>query len=78
MARISSQKAVEMVGNNRYDLIYIASRRARELKAGWYPKIKQPGGPVLTALREIEQGLVGREYLRKDLALTKDEYRNPR
>lgn len=64
MARITSQKAVEAVGN-RFDLVLIASVRARELKKNYAPKILTNSGPVVTALKEIEEGLVGREYLKK-------------
>lgn len=64
MARISSEKAAQAVGN-RYDLVLIASRRVRELRSGQRPQIQTKNGPCLTALKEIEEGLVGREYLRK-------------
>jgi len=65
MARITSQEAVEQVGN-RYDLILIGSIRARELKKGHLPLSKKThGGPIVTALREIEEGKIGRIYLEK-------------
>ncbi len=64
MARITSQKAVEMVVN-RYDLVLIASARVRELKRGHTPKVLCRNGPAVTALREIEAGAVGRDYLKK-------------
>ena len=64
MARISSEKAVEAVGN-RYDLILIASQRVRELKSGHRPKVVTQNGPTVTALTEIEEGLIGREYLKR-------------
>jgi DNA-directed RNA polymerase subunit omega len=64
MARITSQAAVEMVGN-RYDLVLIASQRARELHRNHAPKITTTNGPIVTAIREIEEGKVGREYLKK-------------
>jgi DNA-directed RNA polymerase subunit omega len=64
MARITSQRAAEMVGN-RFDLVLIASARVRELKHGHLPKLKTDNGPMVTALREIEEGLVGRDYLKK-------------
>ena len=65
MAKITSQKAAEMVGN-RFDLVLIASARVRELKRG-YKSLLPPSknGPTVTALREIEEGLVGRDYLKK-------------
>ena len=64
MARITSQEAVEKIGN-RYDLILIASIRARELKRGHIPLTSKPGGFNVTALREIEEGKIGRNYLEK-------------
>ena len=74
MARITSQAAVEQVGN-RYDLVLIACIRARELTRGHIPLVSKKGGPVVTALREIEEGKVGREYL---LKLKKDASKNYR
>lgn len=64
MARITSQKAAEMAGN-RFDMILMASVRARELKRGHLPKVPTNNGPMVTALREIEEGKIGREYLKK-------------
>lgn len=62
MPRISSEKAVEMIGN-RYDLVLIASARARELAQGHRPKVQTEFRSALTALTEIEEGKVGRDYL---------------
>jgi DNA-directed RNA polymerase omega subunit len=64
MARISSQEAAKAVGCS-YDLILIAAARVRELKRGHQPKIKTDDGPIVTALKEIEQKIIGREYLKK-------------
>ncbi len=64
MARVTSEKAAQMVGS-KFDLVLIASARARELKRGHKPKLLCENGPMVTALREIEAGLVGREYLKK-------------
>lgn len=64
MARITSEKAVEAVGN-RYDLVLIASRRARELTHGHAPHINTKDTTTVKAIREIEQGHVGRDYLYK-------------
>jgi DNA-directed RNA polymerase subunit omega len=64
---LTSQLAVEAVGN-RYDLVLIGARRARELSRGDAAKVdRYKHGNVLTALKEIEQGKVGREYLYKEL-----------
>lgn len=64
MARITAERAVEAVGN-RYDLVLIASRRVRELGSGHTPMVDSKNMPVVTALREIESGHVGRDYLHK-------------
>lgn len=65
MARITSEKASQAVGS-KYDLILIASRRVRELRNGHAPLITDAHhNAMITALREIEQGQVGREYLLK-------------
>jgi DNA-directed RNA polymerase omega subunit len=64
MARISSQDAAKAVGCS-YDLVLIAATRVRELKRGHQPKIKTNDGPIVTALTEIEQKIIGREYLKK-------------
>lgn len=62
---LTSQSAVEAVGN-RYDLILIASRRVRELHRGDARKIQCRRGSTLTALKEIELGKVGRDYLLRE------------
>jgi DNA-directed RNA polymerase subunit omega len=59
---LSAEEAKNMIGN-RYDLVLIASARVRELNRGHLPHIKTNNSPVVKALKEIEQGFVGREYL---------------
>ena len=64
---LSNEAAVAAV-ENRYDLVLIGARRARELGPGDKPKLDGPKhSAVVTALKEIEHGLVGREYLYKQL-----------
>lgn len=63
---LTSQAAVDAV-ENRYDLVLIGARRARELSRGDLPKVDAPKrSHILTALREIENGKVGRDYLFKE------------
>ncbi len=63
---LTSQAAVEAVGN-RYDLVLIAARRVRELHRGDAKRIDETRfGSTFTALLEIEQGKVGRDYLYKE------------
>ena len=64
MARITSQAAVAMIGN-RYEMVLIAARRARELARGDMPKGTKVSSHAVTALREIEQGHVDRSWLYK-------------
>ena len=65
MARITSQKAALKFGG-QFDLVLGASQRARELRRGAVPKIKSDNGPVITALKEIEEGL----YTKQDFLKT--------
>lgn len=72
MARITSEEATLAVGN-KYDLVLIASRRVRELRNGHAAEITDPHrNEVVTALREIEQGKVGRDYLLKNPNIDRD------
>ena len=64
---LSNEAAVAAV-ENRYDLVLIGARRARELGRGDRPRLDGPKhSAVVTALKEIEHGKVGREYLYKQL-----------
>lgn len=63
-SRNTSAAAVEQVGN-RFDLVLIASVRARELKRGHAAKVSGAGGITATVLKEIDEGKIGREYLKK-------------
>ena len=64
MARTTIDTAVAQIGN-RFDLILIASRRVRELRSGSEPLAPTKSNAVETALTEIENGKIGREYLKK-------------
>lgn len=74
---ISSEAAVAAVGN-RYNLVLIASRRARELSRGDAPKLKSRRGPLVTAINEVEAGLIGTDYLVKELDIDPPRRRRPR
>jgi len=61
-SRLTSQLAVEQIGN-RFNLVLVASQRARELKNGSMPRVAEAGKTFIsTALREIEEG----KYTYKD------------
>ena len=50
---------------NRFDMVLVAATRAREIQRGSAKKIKNNNGPVVSALQEIQEGYVTREYLKK-------------
>jgi DNA-directed RNA polymerase subunit K/omega len=45
--------------------VLIASKRVRELSRGYKPLTVTDNGFAVTALREIEAGLIGPDYLKK-------------
>jgi len=61
-----TDKCVEMIGN-RFNLVLVAAQRARELRRGSRPLVENINNstPIVLALKEIEQGKVGIEYLKK-------------
>ncbi len=67
MARVTVQDAVEIVGN-RFDLILLATKRARELAIGGKdPKVEWDNDkPTVVALREIEEGLISQEIMENE------------
>ena len=64
--RLTSELAVEKIGN-RFDLVLVASQRARELKNGSAPRVPvNAKTDISTALLEIEQGkYTKQDYLSK-------------
>ena len=64
MARVTVQDAVEKVGN-RFDLVLIAARRARQMQTGGKDALvpEENHKPTVIALREIEEGLITKEVL---------------
>ena len=62
---IDTNKCVEVAGN-RYDLVIMASARVRELARRH--RVNERGDQLnapVTALLEIQNGEVGREYMRR-------------
>lgn len=60
------QQCVEAMDNSRYNLVLVAAARARELvhaqkQNDWATHINAP----VQALLDVQQGLVGLDYLRK-------------
>ena len=60
----TSEAAAQKVG--RYELIFISAARIRELNKGQAPLVKKVHGNRVTALQEIQSGLIdGDEYFLK-------------
>lgn len=64
MARVTIQDAVEQIGN-RFDLILLAARRARQMQTGGKDSLVPEDNDKTTviALREIEEGLITQDIL---------------
>jgi len=64
MARITVEDCLTKIPN-RFQLVLAATYRARMLSQGHSPRIESKNKPGVTALREIADGSVGVEMLRK-------------
>ena len=67
MARVTVEDCLEVV-DNRFELVIMASRRARQLAKGAPSTLEgdeDDDKPTVLALREIADGQVGIEMLRK-------------
>ena len=64
MARVTVEDCLEKI-DNRFDLVMVASRRARQLQTGGKDPLvpNQNDKPTVMALREIAAGLIGRSIL---------------
>jgi len=63
MARITVEDCLEQV-DNIFDLVMVAAKRARRLANGAEAMVEwENDKPTVVALREIADGLVGREIL---------------
>jgi len=63
---IDTEKCVEMIGGNRFDMVLIASIRARELsRQHRHAENKGQLNAPVTALLDIQEGRVGQEYLKR-------------
>jgi DNA-directed RNA polymerase subunit omega len=62
---IDTEKCVENIGN-RFDLVIAASARSREIsRRNRASNQLQHRHPIVSALLDIQEGRVGREYLKK-------------
>ncbi len=65
MARLTVEDCLENV-DNRYDLILLATKRARQLGRGSDPLVEEDADkPTVIALREISEGLVTNDNIDK-------------
>ena len=65
MARVTVEDSLEKIGN-RFDLVLIAAKRARNLSMGAEPMVPDDKDkPTVIALREIADGLVGEDILKE-------------
>ena len=63
MARVTVEDCLPAV-DNRFDLVLVASRRARQLAMGAMPLVDvENDKPTVIALREIAAGLMNQEIL---------------
>lgn len=74
MARITVEDCLENV-DNRFELVMLATRRARGLRAyGNDPLVPEENDkPTVIALREIAEGLVSHEILDSQEVTTEDD-----
>lgn len=65
MARVTVEDSLAQV-NNRFDLVLIAAKRARNISMGAEPLLPdERDKPTVIALREIAEGLVGEDILQE-------------
>ena len=65
MARVTVEDSLEKVGN-RFDLVLIAAKRARNISMGAEPLLPMDNDkPTVIALREIADGLIGEDILKE-------------
>jgi DNA-directed RNA polymerase subunit omega len=64
MARITVEDCLTQIPN-RFQLVLAATYRARMLSQGHTAKVESKNKPCVTALREIADGKIGIEMLKK-------------
>ena len=61
MARVTIEDCLEKI-DNAYDIVSLASQRAKDILDGSEPKIDYSGKPTVVALKEIAEGLIDMSY----------------
>ncbi|AKX59638.1 DNA-directed RNA polymerase subunit omega [Thiopseudomonas alkaliphila] len=74
MARVTVEDCLENV-DNRFELVMLASKRARQLSTGGQePKVPlENDKPTVLALREIAEGLVDKEIVAAEEAMMDEQ-----
>ena len=74
MARVTVEDCLENVAN-RFELVMVASKRARQMATGGKDPLVQEESdkPTVIALREIAEGLVTPEILSREEVLDAEE-----
>jgi DNA-directed RNA polymerase omega subunit len=62
---IDMQKCVQQAGNNRFNLVLLASARAREINLNNNSTKNTKENATVSALLEVQSGAVGLEYMKK-------------
>jgi len=63
MARLTIEDCLERL-DNRYELVLLSSKRARQLAMGLPPLVDEDGDkPTVIALREVAEGLITEENI---------------
>ena len=64
MARVTVQDVIKRIGN-RFDLVLVAARRARQMQVGGKDPLvpEENDKTTVIALREIEEGLINNQIL---------------
>jgi DNA-directed RNA polymerase subunit omega len=74
MARVTVEDCLENVAN-RFELVMVASKRARQLATGGKDPLVQEESdkPTVIALREIAEGLVTNEILSREIEMEAED-----
>lgn len=63
---LDMDKCVDQAGGNRFDLVIMASARAREIKRKNADSLRhEHTHSVVTALEDFQNGVVGPEYIKR-------------
>ena len=63
---IDTEQCIENIGGNRFNLVLIASARAKEIsRQHRHDENRSQVNSPVTALLEIQEGKIGREYLKR-------------